>query len=128
MEDQNNPFNILNKDIAQTAEVNPATLTGDLKERIEGAINSAELVLFMKGNAEMPQCGFSANTVAILKHIGTSFNTFDILQDMDIRQGLKEYSNWPTFPQLYYKGKLVGGNDIITEMYESGDLQEVIKN
>ena len=81
----------------------------------------------MKGNSEFPQCGFSANTVAILKHIGKSFTTFDILQDMDIRQGLKEYSNWPTFPQLYIKGKLVGGNDIITEMFESGDLQEVLK-
>lgn len=128
MEDQNNPFNILNKDISQTTELNPAQVTGDLKERIESIIKSNDVVLFMKGNAEMPQCGFSANTVAILKHLGISFNTFDILQDMDIRQGLKEYSNWPTFPQLYFKGKLLGGNDIVTEMYETGDLQEVLKN
>lgn len=128
MEDQNNPFNILNKDISQTTEVSPTQVTGDLKERIENIIGSSDVVLFMKGNAEMPQCGFSANTVAILKHVGVSFNTFDILQDMDIRQGLKEYSNWPTFPQLYFKGKLLGGNDIITEMFESGDLQEVLKN
>ena len=82
----------------------------------------------MKGNEHFPQCGFSANTVAILKHIGAKFSTFDILQDMDIRQGLKEYSNWPTFPQLYFKGKLVGGNDIITEMYESGDLKDLVNS
>ena len=124
--DQNNPFKILNEDAA-TKEINPSEVSGDLKERIEAVINSDKVVLFMKGNEQFPQCGFSANTVAILKHIGTKFSTFDILQDMDIRQGLKEYSNWPTFPQLYLKGKLVGGNDIITEMYESGDLQEALK-
>ena len=84
------------------------------------------MVLFMKGNAEFPQCGFSANTVAILKHLGKSFTTFDILQDMDIRQGLKEYSNWPTFPQLYVNGKMIGGNDIITEMFENGELKEYL--
>jgi monothiol glutaredoxin len=122
--DNNNPFNILNEDIAETREINPAAIQGELKERIETILNGSNIVLFMKGNTEMPQCGFSANTVAILKHLGQSFSTFDILQDQDIRQGLKEYSNWPTFPQLYAKGKLVGGNDIITEMYESGDLKE----
>lgn len=127
MNENENPFKILNQDIATTKEVSPADVQGELKERIESIINSDNIVLFMKGNSEFPQCGFSANTVAILKHIGKSFSTFDILQDMDIRQGLKEYSNWPTFPQLYLKGKLVGGNDIITEMFESGDLQEVLK-
>lgn len=127
MSDNENPFNILNQDIATTKEVNPADVQGELKERIEEIISSDKIVLFMKGNSEFPQCGFSANTVAILKHVGKSFSTFDILQDMDIRQGLKEYSNWPTFPQLYVQGKLVGGNDIITEMFESGDLQEVLK-
>ena len=124
--DQNNPFKILNEDAA-SKEINAQDVTGELKERIEAVINSDNLVLFMKGNEQFPQCGFSANTVAILKHLGAKFSTFDILQDMDIRQGLKEYSNWPTFPQLYLKGKLVGGNDIITEMFESGDLQEVLK-
>ncbi|MCO4752910.1 MAG: Grx4 family monothiol glutaredoxin [Bacteriovoracaceae bacterium] len=123
--DQNNPFKILNEDGA-SKEVKASEVTGDLKERIETIIKSNKLVLFMKGNEHFPQCGFSANTVAILKHIGAQFNTFDILQDMDIRQGLKEYSNWPTFPQLYFNGKLVGGNDIITEMYESGDLKELV--
>ncbi|MBD65759.1 MAG: monothiol glutaredoxin, Grx4 family [Halobacteriovoraceae bacterium] len=121
-----NPFNILNKDVSQTKEMSPDAVTGELTQRIEKIIKSDDLVLFMKGNSEMPQCGFSANTVAILKHMGKSFTTFDILQDMDIRQGLKEYSNWPTFPQLYFKGKLVGGNDIITEMFESGDLKEML--
>ena len=125
--DQNNPSKILNEDGA-TKEIKPADVTGELKERIESVINSDQLVLFMKGNEHFPQCGFSANTVAILKHIGAKFSTFDILQDMDIRQGLKEYSNWPTFPQLYFKGKLVGGNDIITEMYESGDLKDLVNS
>lgn len=128
MSEENNPFKILNQDIATTKEVTPSEIAGELNERIEKIIGSDDLVLFMKGNSEFPQCGFSANTVAILKHIGKSFSTFDILQDMDIRQGLKEYSNWPTFPQLYFKGKLVGGNDIITEMFESGDLQEVLNS
>ncbi|MEX1100103.1 MAG: Grx4 family monothiol glutaredoxin [Bacteriovoracaceae bacterium] len=125
--DQNNPFKILNEEAA-SKELKASDITGDLKDRIEAAIKSDNLVLFMKGNEQAPQCGFSANSVAILKHLGATFTTFDILQDMDIRQGLKEYSNWPTFPQLYMKGKLVGGNDIITEMYESGDLQEVLKD
>lgn len=128
MNDNENPFQILNKDIAQTTEISPAMVTGDTVERIESLLKSSKIILFMKGNSEMPQCGFSANTVAILKHLGKSFATFDILQDMEIRQGLKEYSNWPTFPQLYYAGKLVGGNDIITEMFESGDLQKMLAN
>ncbi len=128
MNENENPFKILNKDIPEVKEVNPSLMEGELKERIEGVLNSDKVVLFMKGNADAPQCGFSANTVAILRHLGKSFSTFDILQDMDIRQGLKEYSNWPTFPQLYIGGKLVGGNDIITEMYESGDLAEVLNS
>lgn len=125
MED-NNPFKILNQDMAPVKELAPNNVEGDLTARIEGVINSDKLVLFMKGNANFPQCGFSANTVAILKHLNKPFTTFDILQDMDIRQGLKEYSNWPTFPQLYLNGKLVGGNDILTEMFESGDLKELL--
>jgi monothiol glutaredoxin len=122
----NNPFNILNSE-PHSKELSPDSVSGELKQRIEKIINADNIVLFMKGNEQMPQCGFSANTVAILKHLDLNFTTFNILEDMDIRQGLKEYSNWPTFPQLYFKGKLVGGNDIITEMYESGDLQELLK-
>lgn len=122
----NNPFNILNAE-PHSKELSPDSVSGELNQRIEKIINADNIVLFMKGNEQMPQCGFSANTVAILKHLDINFTTFNILEDMDIRQGLKEYSNWPTFPQLYFKGKLVGGNDIITEMYESGDLQELLK-
>lgn len=121
-----NPFKILNEDIAAIKEMAPSQVEGELKDRIEGVINSDKLVLFMKGNSDFPQCGFSANTIAILKHIGKPFTTFNILQDMDIRQGVKEYSNWPTFPQLYLNGKLIGGNDILMEMFESGDLKELL--
>ena len=118
-------FNILNNDIS---EIETADKNKDLKEQIEGLLNSSKVVLFMKGNAQMPQCGFSANSIAILKHLAVPFKTFNILNDAEIRQGLKEYSNWPTYPQLYINGKLVGGNDIITEMYQSGELQEYLKN
>jgi len=126
MQDEN-PFKILNEDIASVTEISSAQNQGDLTKRIESIINAEKIVLFMKGNSEFPQCGFSANTVAILKHIGKSFSTFDILQDPEIRQGLKEYSNWPTFPQLYLNGKLVGGNDILVEMFESGELKELFE-
>lgn len=118
-------FNILNNEIS---EIETADKSKDLKGQIEGLLNSSKIVLFMKGNAQMPQCGFSANTVAILKHLAVPFKTFNILNDADIRQGLKEYSNWPTYPQLYVNGKLIGGNDIVTEMYQSGELQEYLKN
>lgn len=117
-------FNVLNNDIKEITSNKEL----ELKQQIEGLLNSSKVVLFMKGNSEMPQCGFSANTVAILKHLGVGFSTFNILNDPEVRQGLKEYSNWPTYPQLYVNGKLIGGNDIITEMYQSGDLQEYLKN
>lgn len=118
-------FNILNNEIS---EIETADKSKELKEQIESLLNSSKVVLFMKGNSEMPQCGFSANTVAILRHLAVPFKTFNILNDPEIRQGLKEYSSWPTYPQLYVNGKLVGGNDIITEMYQSGELQEFLKN
>jgi monothiol glutaredoxin len=100
----------------------------DLNNQIKNLINSSQIVLFMKGNADMPMCGFSANTVSILKDLGLNFNTFNILNDQEIRQGLKDFSQWPTYPQLYIQGKLIGGNDIVTEMYQSGELQEFLKN
>jgi monothiol glutaredoxin len=120
-----NSFNVINSEIKEIAS-NDKNL--DLKIQIENLLGSSKVVLFMKGNAEMPQCGFSANSVAILKNLGVSFNTFNILNDAEIRQGLKEYSNWPTYPQLYIKGQLIGGNDVITEMYKNGELQEFLKN
>lgn len=128
MENNENPFKILNEDVAQTREIDPVKVEGELQERIETIINCDKIVLFMKGNADFPQCGFSANTTAILKSLGKSFTTFNILEDMNIREGLKEFSNWPTYPQLYVGGKMIGGNDIITEMYESGDLKQYFDN
>ena len=118
-------FNILNNDVQ---EIPSADKSKDITAQIEELLRSSKVVLFMKGNADMPQCGFSANTSAILKHIGVPFKTFNILNDAQIRQSLKEYSNWPTYPQLYVDGKLIGGNDIVTEMYKSGELQELLGN
>lgn len=119
-----NPFNVINNSVEEIEVTNKEI---ELKEQIETLLKSGTVVLFMKGNADFPQCGFSANSVAILKHLAVPFKTFNILNDPEIRQGLKEYSNWPTYPQLYVNGKLIGGNDIITEMYQSGDLQEYLK-
>ena len=123
-----NPFNILGSDKVpqEGATQVEATASGELNERINALIGSSDIFLFMKGNAAMPQCGFSANTIAMLDSLNVKYNTFDILSDQDIRQGVKDFSNWPTYPQLYFKGQLVGGNDIITEMYHSGDLASLI--
>ncbi len=97
-----------------------------LKKRIEDQLKSNKVMLFMKGTTETPQCGFSAKTVSILKSYGIPFKTFNILEDEDIRQGLKEYSDWPTFPQLYVDSVLIGGCDIITEMHENGELKSTL--
>jgi len=103
-------------------------MEGKTLENIKNLISSSRVFLFMKGSPEMPQCGFSANVCAILKATGTEFKSFDILSDPEIRQGVKDYSNWPTFPQLYLNGELVGGSDIISEMYNTGELQELLKS
>jgi monothiol glutaredoxin len=97
-----------------------------LKQRIEGTIGQSRVVLFMKGSKHFPQCGFSAQVVQILKQKGTEFKDVNILTDAELRQGLKEYSNWPTFPQLYVGGKLIGGCDIVTSLNESGELDSVL--
>lgn len=97
-----------------------------LSQRIKGLIEGPRVVLFMKGNKMFPQCGFSAQVVNILKQSGVEFETHNILADPELRQGLKEYSNWPTFPQLYVDGQLVGGCDIVTQLYESGELGSVL--
>lgn len=99
----------------------------DIKNRLEKLINAAPVMLFMKGSPEMPQCGFSANVCKILNQLGVSYSSFDILSDMDVREGLKHYSNWPTYPQLYVKGQLLGGNDIVTEMLNTGELAETLR-
>ena len=98
----------------------------ETKERIDQLVKSNDIVLFMKGTPLFPQCGFSSRAVAILDHLGVPFETVDVLQDQDIRQGIKEYSDWPTVPQLYVKGEFVGGSDIMMEMFESGELQALV--
>ncbi len=97
------------------------------KTRIESLINSTPIYVFMKGTKLMPQCGFSNNVVQILNSLGMSFETFDVLSDEEIRQGIKEYSNWPTIPQIFVKGEFVGGSDILIEMYNSGELREKLE-
>ena len=96
------------------------------KEKIEKILNDNKVVLCMKGSPEQPQCGFSARATAILNELGTSFHTVDVLQDEEIRQGIKVYGNWPTIPQLYVNKELVGGSDIMMEMFESGELKDAL--
>ena len=98
-------------------------MTGSVSERIQNEISSGDVVLFMKGTPVFPQCGFSAAIVQILTNLGVKFKSVDVLKDPEIRQGIKEFSNWPTIPQLYVKGEFVGGADIIREMFESGELE-----
>ena len=100
--------------------------TPDASARIADIVKNNDVVLFMKGTALFPQCGFSSRAVAILERLGTSFETVDVLQDPEIRQGIKEYSDWPTIPQLYVKGEFVGGSDIMMEMFESGELKQLV--
>jgi len=95
-------------------------------DRIEEIVRGDEIVLFMKGTELFPQCGFSSRAVAILEHLGVPFKTVDVLQDPEIRQGVKEYSDWPTIPQLYVRGEFVGGSDIMMEMFESGELKTLV--
>jgi monothiol glutaredoxin len=95
-------------------------------ERIKKEINGNDIVLFMKGNAVFPQCGFSSLVVQILSQLGVSFKDINVLEDDEIRQGIKDFTDWPTIPQLYVKGEFVGGCDIIREMYESGELKEAM--
>lgn len=102
-------------------------MTPELKERIDNIVNSSKIVVFMKGNKLMPQCGFSNNVVQIMNVLGVPFETVDVLEDNDIRQGIKEYSNWPTIPQVYVNGEFVGGSDILIELYQNGELQQIVE-
>jgi monothiol glutaredoxin len=99
----------------------------DATSRIEEIVKSKDVVLFMKGTALFPQCGFSSRAVAILDHLGVEFETVDVIQDAEIRQGIKAYSDWPTIPQLYVKGEFLGGSDIMMEMFEAGELQQLLE-
>jgi monothiol glutaredoxin len=98
----------------------------DINQRLTDIVNSNDVVLFMKGTPLFPQCGFSNRAVAILDHCGVAFESVDVLQDMDVRQGIKGFSDWPTIPQLYVKGEFIGGSDIMMEMYEAGELQALL--
>ena len=98
-----------------------------VNERIEEQLSSHDVLLYMKGTPDFPQCGFSGQAVAALNAIGKPYAFVNIFEDPEIREGLKEYSNWPTFPQLYVKGELIGGSDIMIEMYNSGELKELIE-
>ena len=98
----------------------------DVTARISDIVKANDVVLFMKGTPLFPQCGFSSRAVAILDHCGVAYDSVDVLQDMDIRQGIKSFSDWPTIPQLYVKGEFVGGSDIMMEMFEAGELQELM--
>ena len=98
----------------------------DVNARIDEIVKNHDIVLFMKGTALFPQCGFSSRAVAILDHLGVAFETVDVLQDPEIRGGIKAYSDWPTVPQLYVKGEFVGGSDIMMEMFEAGELQQLL--
>ena len=100
----------------------------DVVERIKAEVSAQPVVLFMKGTPDFPQCGFSAQTVAALRALGAEFKAVNIFEDPELREALKRYSNWPTYPQLYVKGELLGGCDIALEMYQSGELQQVLSS
>ena len=95
-------------------------------DRIAKLVGEHPVLLFMKGTPLFPQCGFSSRAIAILDHCGVAYESIDVLQDMDIRQGIKAFSDWPTIPQLYVKGEFVGGSDIMMEMYQAGELQQLL--
>jgi monothiol glutaredoxin len=101
--------------------------TPDINTRIQDLVTQNKVLVFMKGSKLMPQCGFSNNVVQILNMLGVSYETIDVLSDPDIRQGIKEYSNWPTIPQVYVNGEFLGGSDILIDLYQKGELQEKIE-
>lgn len=123
-----NIFNISNnKAPAQFGEAVTELKGATTREQVEALVKDHPTILFMKGNPVFPQCGFSARAVGMLNALQKPFKTFDILSDPDIRQDLKEFANWPTYPQLWVDGKLVGGSDIMVELYESGELKDLLK-
>ncbi len=101
-------------------------MSDDVKQQIEQLVTGNDVVLFMKGTPLFPQCGFSSRAIAILDHLEVNYETVDVLADQNIRQGIKEFSDWPTVPQLYVKGEFVGGSDIMMEMFENGELKQLV--
>lgn len=102
-------------------------MSPEANERIENLINNNKIAVFMKGNKLMPQCGFSNNVVQILNAMGVPYETYDVLEDPEVRQGIKEYSNWPTIPQVYVNGEFIGGCDIMIELYQNNELQQMLE-
>jgi monothiol glutaredoxin len=102
-------------------------MTPELQERIDNLVNQNKIVVFMKGSKLMPQCGFSNNVVQILNMLAVPYETVDVLADYEIRNGIKEYSSWPTIPQVYINGQFVGGSDILIELYQKGELQQMVE-
>jgi len=101
-------------------------MSEEVQSRIAKIVGDNDVVLFMKGTPLFPQCGFSSRAIAILEHLGVAYDSVDVLQDQEVRQGIKEFSEWPTIPQLYVKGEFVGGSDIMMEMYEAGELHQLL--
>jgi monothiol glutaredoxin len=102
-------------------------MADSISERIQGDIERNDVMLYMKGTPMFPQCGFSARVIQILNHMGVPFQSANVLEDMELREGVKQFSQWPTVPQLYVKGEFVGGCDIVTEMFQSGELETLLK-
>jgi monothiol glutaredoxin len=102
-------------------------MTPEVQQRIDDLVQNNKIMVFMKGTKLMPQCGFSNNVVQILNVLGVPFETYDVLSDPEIRQGIKEYSSWPTIPQVYINGEFVGGSDIMVELYQKGELQQMVE-
>ncbi|GAB4368370.1 MAG: Grx4 family monothiol glutaredoxin [Elainellaceae cyanobacterium] len=102
-------------------------MTPEVQQRIDELVNNHKIMVFMKGTKLMPQCGFSNNVVQILNMLAVPYDTFDVLSDPEIRQGIKEYSSWPTIPQVYVNGEFVGGSDIMIELYQKGELQQMVE-
>jgi monothiol glutaredoxin len=102
-------------------------MTPEIKEKIDTLVKENKILVFMKGTKLMPMCGFSNNVVQIINSLGVPFQTINVLDDSDIRQGIKEYSNWPTIPQIYINGEFIGGSDIMIELYNKGELQQMVE-
>lgn len=103
-------------------------MSSTTEDRITEIVNGSDVVLFMKGTPLFPQCGFSSKAIAILEHLGVEYSSVDVLQDQEIRGGIKAFSDWPTIPQLYVKGEFVGGSDIMMEMFQAGELQQLMED
>jgi len=120
-------FKNIFKVVGSEQAAQPSMAAGDIKERIRNDVQSNKIMVYMKGTPQAPQCGFSAQTVQVLNELGVPFSSRNVLEDPELRQGIKEFSNWPTIPQVYVNGKFIGGCDIVTEMYERGELAELVK-